>query len=180
MSAKKTDRIPSNLFDILRYDPKSGKFSWKIHTHGYAGMINPGDVAGTRTKSKNRYIMIGINGTLYRAHRLAWYIMTGVWLRSSQDIDHVNGRQSDNRWKNLRLATRSENMLNMTKCLRSDNKSGCHGVSFRRDTMKWHARIAIRGQIILLGNYDELSQAVAARKRAERRLRAEGHSLKGD
>ncbi len=161
----KTDHPPIRLMEVLRYDPDTGHLHWMITTHGRGGMINPGDIAGS---SKNGYLCINLDGCFYRAHRLAWFMMTGDWLPASQDIDHANGIRSDNRWSNLRLATRSQN--NMNGKIPVNNKSGYRGVSWRKDTQKWHARIYVNRKPRLLGDYDTLKEAAAARAAAEREL----------
>lgn len=161
----KTKEIPAKLSERLRYNPKTGKFSWKVHTMAYGGFRAPGDEAGT-VKSDSGYVFIGLDGKIYRAHRLAWYIMTGEWLKPDQDIDHINRNRADNRWSNLRKATRSENNHN-TDVLRTDNRSGHRGVSWRADTKKWHARIKVNGTMHLLGDYIRKGDAIAARRNAE-------------
>lgn len=158
----KTDFPPQGFKEAIRYDPETGRFHHLKRTHGYGGLIVPGDPVGT---IKDGYTAINYRQTIYRAHRLAWWIMTGEWLPADQDIDHINGDRADNRWANLRLATRSQNNMNAT--LRSDNKSGFRGVSWRRDTQKWHARIKVEGKTILLGNFSDLNAAAAARLQAE-------------
>jgi len=94
--------------------------------------------------------------------------MTGEFPPKGGEIDHINRDRADNRWANLRLATRSQN--NMNAGLRSDNKSGHKGVSKRRDTGKWHARITVKRRILLLGNFHSFEDAVAARRAAERQF----------
>jgi hypothetical protein len=108
-------------------------------------------------------------GHIFRAHRLAWWFVKG---ELPSELDHKNGIRSDNRWRNLRLVTRTQNNINPVNRLRSDNKSGHRGVSWkthRSGRSCWHARITVNGRIILLGDYADLDQAVAARKEAERR-----------
>lgn len=164
----KTSSPPARLSRLLRYDPVTGHFHWLVRTHGHGGMIEVDDVAGSL---KDGYINIQLDKVLYRAHRLAWYVMTGDWLPSEQDIDHRNTVRSDNRWKNLRLATRAQNMTNTG--VRSDNKSGVRGVSWRADIGKWHARIKVGPKVMLLGNFDTVEEAAAARAKAERVHHAE-------
>jgi len=77
----------------------------------------------------------------------------------------IDGHRSDNRWINLRLATRTQNNMNLP--CRSDNKSGHRGVSFRKDTQKWNARIHLSGKTLLLGDFVDKADAAAARKAAE-------------
>lgn len=50
---------------------------------------------------------------------------------------------------------------------RKDNKSGCTGVSFVKKTGKWSARISRDGKRHHLGFFDDLEDAIAARKAAE-------------
>jgi HNH endonuclease len=171
MARTKTNRIPPNLFQVLGYDARNGKLFWKIKTHSYGGMIFPGDEAGS---VKDGYIQVKVDGVPYRAHRLVWYMMAGDWLPPKQDIDHINGDRSDNRWRNLRLATRSENNHNHGDKLPHHNKSGYRGVSWRSDTGKWHARIQIDGHVNRLGDYETKPQAIAAREKAERQYLRDG------
>jgi HNH endonuclease len=44
-------------------------------------------------------------------HRAAWMLQTGEW--PIHEVDHANGDRLDNRWCNLREATRSENRTNL-------------------------------------------------------------------
>ena len=147
----------------LRYDPETGDFTWQIKTHGMGGQIYPGDKAGNL--NDQGYRIVGYKGKQYRAHRLAWLFMTGDWPEKGMDIDHINSDRDDNRWSNLRLATRSQN--NRNGGITAANKSGCRGVSIVKRTGKWHARIKHEGKIIILGDYADINEAIAARKAAE-------------
>lgn len=148
---------------LLSYDPDTGLFHWLVETHGYGGKIVPGDLAGT---PKDGYVQIKVFGAVYRAQHLAWLLMTGEWPPADRDVEHQDRDRANNAWANLRLATRSQN--NMNAGIRSNNKSGHKGVSWRADIGKWHARIKVDRKVILLGNFDELDDAVAARRAAER------------
>ncbi len=55
----------------------------------------------------------------------------------------------------------------LTKKVSKNNKSGTKGVCWRRKTGKWRARIGIFGKDIYLGEFENLEDAVNARKRAE-------------
>lgn len=54
-------------------------------------------------------------------------------------VDHINGNGFDNRRENLRLVTASENRANSRR--RSDGSSQFKGVSLRRTTGRWEAKI---------------------------------------
>lgn len=159
--------------ELLAFDPDAGVFRWKVRRNSFGGKVQEGSVAGT--PSDQGYVMVGVLGRQYRAHRLAWLFMTGAMPSRGLEIDHINGDRSDNRWGNLRLVTRSQN--NMNQGVKRNNKSGCKGVSFRKDTGKWHARITVAGQVRLLGNFDNLEDAVEARRAAEAEFFAEHASF---
>jgi hypothetical protein len=46
--------------------------------------------------------------------------------RIPENVDHINGVKSDNRWANLRPASRAENGYNTR--IRADNTSGIKGI----------------------------------------------------
>ena len=81
------------------------------------------------------------------------------------DIDHVNTIKCDNRKKNLREATRGENVINR-KPIRT-NISGVTGVHWNSNAKKWQASIMKDGVSHYLGIYDDYYDAVKARKMAE-------------
>lgn len=67
--------------------------------------------AGSSPDATCRYRRICRNGNRVMEHRLAWRLMTGSW--PAEEIDHRNGNTADNRWENLRSATRAENHQNV-------------------------------------------------------------------
>lgn len=115
------------LHHLLDYDPASGVFTRKVSKSSNAQV---GQVAGS--VDKRGYIVIRIDGELYKAHRLAHLYMTGEF--PPDQIDHINRIKSDNRWKNLRLANGSQNQMNST---RNDNTSGKKGVHWHKQSGKW-------------------------------------------
>lgn len=100
MSALTAER----LRQILAYDPATGLWAWKARRSG----IRPGQRAGT-PNGEGR-IQIRIDGVKRYAAPLAWLYMTGEW--PSEMVDHINRNNADDRWANLRLATRGENCTN--------------------------------------------------------------------
>lgn len=153
---------PQDVADVLSYCPDDGKFRWRVGRNSFAGKAKPGETAGT---SKDGYVQIGFHGRHFRAHRLAWFVMTGGWPPSGFEIDHINGNRADNRWSNLRLVTRMQNCMNAGN--RTNNTTGRRGVYQRRDTGAWHARIRVYGELILLGQFATFDEASAARAKAE-------------
>ena len=143
-----TDRIGAEyLREILDYEPETGKFRWRV-TRGRRAAV--GDVAGS---FDNRgYRRIKINNRPYREQRLAWLWMTGEW--SQLEVDHIDGDQANNRWSNLRLATRSQN--NSNQRIRKDNTTGYKGVQRHKSGF----RVMCNGRHIgLFGNIGEARDA---------------------
>ena len=75
--------------------------------------------------------------------------MTGQW--PIADVDHENLKHDDNRWENLRSASRSENRCNTG--LYRNSASGLKGVYFNQARGKWHARITKDGRTRSLGYF---------------------------
>lgn len=150
---------------VLSYDPESGELHWK--KAGRRGPVKPGAAAGTLHPSG--YITVMLHGRCYKAHRLAWLLMMGVW--PNGHIDHINGRCADNRWANLRLATRSQNLSNSK--LRSDSTTGAKGVSFNKQMQKWIAYVNHKGARYYLGTFADMASAIIARDNKARELHGE-------
>lgn len=95
------------------------------------------------------YWHIGVDGTDYAAHRLAFLYMVGVlaWV----DVYHADGNKANNRWGNLRLAGKSLNGANAKR--RRDNTGGFKGVTreWSGSQPRWRASIMVRGRNITLG-----------------------------
>jgi hypothetical protein len=94
----------NRLQELLEYNPLTGVFTRRVNS----GHAKAGAVAGT--KHIDGYIMVGVGGDKYFAHRLAFLYMTGEWPISG--VDHRNTIKSDNSWGNLRDCTQRENMNN--------------------------------------------------------------------
>lgn len=151
------------LARFLRYDPDTGKFYWRVKRRNGA---RPGDEAGHRT-ARHGYIVIGVNGRHFYAHRLAWLFQTGSW--PTGEIDHINLNPSDNRAANLRAATRAANIRNRGVTRR--NVSGLKGVSSHQG--RWRARICVDRRVFDLGCFATPEEAHLAYARASRDLHGE-------
>lgn len=146
MIAKKHHGLTAaRLREILHYNPDTGEFTYlvKHSLRSRAGLVTKGSANG------NGYFRLRIDGHLRYVHRLAWLYMTGQW--AEVEIDHINGDGTDNRFCNLRLATRSQNARNTT--IRSDNRSGFRGVHWNSQVRKWQAEIKIGKRRLYLGRF---------------------------
>lgn len=145
------------LLSALDYNKETGLFTWKRQT-GRRG--NKGEVAGTLDKQSG-YIRIKLGGKSYRAHRLAWFYVNKVMPKSIDHIDHV---KHNNKFSNLREVTHLSNTRN--RSINSNNTSGLCGINFRFN--KWIVSIRVNYKSIHVGVFDNLDDAVIARKKAER------------
>lgn len=121
------------LREVLHYAPVTGLFRWRVRP---SNRVRVDDVAGCLHKLHG-YIYIGIDGRIYRAHRLAWLWVHGVW--PTHGVDHRDGDPANNRLANLRAATQAENMQNQRRAHRC-SQSGYLGVQRKRNG-KWIARV---------------------------------------
>lgn len=147
------------LKQVYLYKPDTGEFIRLQEANSHGGRAKVGDVAGS--KSGERYIRIGVDGRVYRAHRLAWFYMTGRW--PEHGVDHEDLDPSNNRWSNLRAATQSQNAANTKR--QKNNTSGFKGVS-RTPSGTWYAAVNVKKRKICLGTFATPEEAFAAYRQA--------------
>jgi hypothetical protein len=155
---RRPKRAPSpsdaELIAALRYDPSTGLLSWARDTL----TRKAGEVVGR--KNVRGYIVVGIRGFEFYAHRLAWLLMTGGWPTL---IDHRDQDKANNRWSNLRVATKSQNGANRPAPVNST--TGVKG-TYRDKSGHFYAQISVRGRHVHLGKFSTLEEAAAAYQRA--------------
>ncbi len=141
------------LKEVIHYDPETGVMKWIAHRQ------RP-DMVGKRLGSvdNNGYIKVWIDGKQYRVHRLAFLYMTGSFPKIA---DHLDGVTSNNKFSNLRDATKSINGQNMKRA-RKDNLSGFLGVSTHKKSGKFDARIHTDGVGKYIGRFDTAELAHSA------------------
>lgn len=157
------------LRGVLKYMPRKGVFIWLVHRQSYGGKVKPGAVAGTYSEDSKgaKRVNIKVDGKYYKAHRLAFLFMTGKWPPRKLDVDHADGDGFNNKWTNLRPATRGQNNHNNHR-IRSDNKSGKAGVSWSIIGNGWTARVTVDKRILHLGYFkNDLAAAIKARRAGE-------------
>lgn len=156
------------------YDPLTGDLRFKDPGPGAYGTLKGyrifkrkcvGKIA--RTPHSSGYICVNVLGQSILAHRLIWAIVTGR--DPGVTIDHIDGDRANNRWANLREATRSQNAMN--RRVRSDNTSGATGVCWHAATRQWAASIGSGKTRVHLGLFDDIVSA----KRAYRAAASQRH-----
>lgn len=142
------------LKELMSYDPDTGIFT-RLKS------IQPrfiGKSAGC--ENAKGYIEISIGKIKYKAHRLAWLYMTGM--NPYDQIDHINGVKSDNRWSNLRQANNSQNCSNKK----------ARGYSLTRSGM-YQSEIQHKGTQYYLGCFRTEEEARQAYIEAGKKLHGE-------
>lgn len=145
------------LSSLISYDPDLGTIIRKKDGKTLRGM-----------KMSNGYLVHRFFGCNLRAHRIAFALMTGRW--PSHDIDHQNGVRDDNRWNNLREATRSQNLRN--SALRPHSRSGFKGVYQPKGKQSFTAYISIGNRKVHLGQFRTAAEAHARYMQAAKNVAA--------
>ena len=146
-----------SLKELLRYEPTTGTFVRRVSN---SNSVKAGDTAGSKHPAGYHYIRV--KGQRYASHRLAFLYMEGKF--PPAEVDHINGDPSDNRWENLRPATRKENMRNIKISKR--NTSGHTGVYWSKEKRRWRVQIGCAGKKTHIGYYHSKAEAVLARAAA--------------
>ena len=118
-------------------------YCWRKNKHGY--------IVANKRSSTNKTILL---------HRIVMNVDDDNIL-----VDHKYWDKTDNRKSNLRLATKSNNNININR--RKDNTSGYTGVTYNKRNNKYTARISKNGKRIFIGYFNTLEEAVEARHKTE-------------
>lgn len=165
-SIKKMIGSPQFLRSVrkdFRYEPGTGILSKRNEQDGnrYDPVV---------TKTDRGYISVNYAGTTFLAHRIAWLIVTGRWPRS--DITHINNNLADNRWQNL--SDSQDCRPRPSGKTRAGKSARVRGVSYCATSKKFKAYIGVRGKTVHLGSFKKQKDAIAARLRAEKNIKANG------
>lgn len=87
------------------------------------------------------------------------------------EVDHINRNTLDNRRSNLRLVTRSENLMN--RGLLKSNTSNVKGVSWHKHHQKWIVRIQAYRKPIFIGYFKDVENAKKAYAKAAKKYHGE-------
>lgn len=134
--------------------PLIGSYRWRLSSHGYA----------VRSVSSKRYVTLS---------------NTIMDVPKGMVVDHINRNRLDNRRCNLRIVTRHQNSMNISK--RSGTASKFIGVYLHRgrngrDGM-WHARIENKGKKIWIGSYYDEAEAALAYDDMAKKIKGEYANL---
>jgi hypothetical protein len=116
------------------------QWKWFYHNKGYAA------------RNKNTGNRVGRGS--YLMHKVIMNTPDGM------ETDHINGDKVDNRKSNLRICSKSENIMNSK--IRKDNTSGYKGVCWHIGHKKYCVSICKDKKIRHVGYYEKISDAVLA------------------
>lgn len=160
MNKENEKEILDYLNEWIRYQPDTGRFFWKKSST--KGTRQSGRETAT-TKQKG-YYLLKINGKVFRAHRLAFLIMTG---KLPTIVDHIDRDRSNNKWSNLREVSSSGNSLNRN--IDKRNKSNVTGVYFNKRENVFIVTYCNE----YLGRSKDFFEAVCLRKSKEKEITSE-------
>lgn len=151
--------LPSRrlLLSLLNYNKRTGVVTWKVQR----GSVHAGAVAGC--PDPRGYNRVVINGTMYYMHRVIQKMVTGK--DPGNTVDHKDRKKSNNKWRNLRPATWSQQHMNKKH---HANKFGVKGIRKMRGCKWWYARIYVNKKETSLGRFKTKREAISARRRAEK------------
>ncbi len=168
MAKSKTLPHKNVLNDLFRYDSKAGVLLWRHRPHYCFKSLRDADAWNSRYcntpagNSINGYLRVSISGERYLVHRVIYKMITGL---EPEIIDHIDGNPRNNRIDNLRSVSVTENAQNAA--LPVTNQTGCRGVQWSARRKKWRASITANRKFIHLGVFENIDEAMKARKNAE-------------
>lgn len=139
------------LKQVISYNPETGIWiRLKARRSDFVG-IEAGSI------KKHGYRVIKIDGIEYMSARLACLYMLGRW--PIEEMDHKDTIKSNDKWENLREATRAENTRNRNAKITSI--VGLKGVRLTTSN-KYEANIKIHGTFKYLGTFNTPEEAAKA------------------
>ena len=165
-------RVPvSHLEKLLRYDERTGELLWKQRANLQFNSRYAGKAAGAIHKASGAIqILITLEdfSRLFWAHRIVWAMVTGDW--PLHLVDHRDGRNTNNRFENLRVADGHGNGANRHVV---NGEIKYRGVYFHAARGRFAAQIKWQGEWSWLGLHDSAEAAAKAYDRAAIELHGE-------
>lgn len=165
MLLSKSQITREHLREYLDYNPDTGHLTW---IKKLSRKVVVGSRAGCLVRNRDSRI-IKIFGEVYAEHRIIWLYVTGYYPQRHEHIDHIDHREDNNSWSNLRLVSQAENNKNLSR--RSTNTLGCTGVwvSKVNGNKKFIAEITL-GEVKRRASFYTQEEAITQRKQWEREL----------
>lgn len=130
--------LPNNKFFLIDHQdlPLVRQSSWQY--------------SGRSLRPNNAYVKGYIGGRSVSLHRLL------LGAKAGEIVDHISGRTWDNRRKNLRIATKSQNARNRRSC---GSKTLPIGVVYRKERNAYIVRMKVDGKMKKMGYFKSWEEA---------------------
>lgn len=179
MASKAKERsllTPEIVRQLFRYDPEERDLWW-IVPGPKRRLDRPVGAVAVRGKPDGRktyYRVVGLSVVpgvyeKHYAHELIWLYMTGRW--ADPEVDHENRDGLDNRWCNLREATRGEQCAN--RIVRPNSMKGAYRAATK--SPMWVSHIRKDGKSTYLGLFATEQEAHDAFVEASKKLHGKFH-----
>jgi hypothetical protein len=142
------------LQSIFNYNPVTGKLHFKVDNR----------IAGTLGSHGYRQVHYKCN-VIYVHVIIVKMLLGDIVEVNDAQIDHIDRNRDNNIWTNLRIVSKQTNLQNKNKY--KSNKSGVTGVWWSKSTNKWQVAITVNKQSIHLGVFNDIEEAIQARREAE-------------
>lgn len=147
-------------------------------TQGMTTLVDAGDYDALMKfkwyamKDKNGNFTARRNNTLDSGKRVT-VLMHRQILNAPADmeVDHENHNTLDNRRRNIRICTPTQNACNRRR--RVNNSSGCKGVSWSALHEQWRVRVQIEGKSRDMGLYRNFADAKEAYVKGAKKIHGE-------
>ncbi len=139
------------LRSFTTYNPDTGEFRWAADKQP-AKLQN--QLVGC--VDQDGYRRVQFDGKTYSAASMIWYYVTGTY--PTLQVDHKDRNPGNNKWKNLRLSTNSQNMVN-----RKQQRDLPKGVYRCKDRYRVYGYANYKSQY--LGVFNTIEEATVARKK---------------
>jgi hypothetical protein len=163
---------PSELRQLLDYNPETGVLTWRVrgrewfpsnNSHAVWNSRWAGRPAGWLSASTGYHTVMVLRKS-YSAHRVAWAIHYGSWPEG--EVDHADTNRLNNKVTNLRVASHSQNQANGKAY--KNNKTGFKGVYWDPKAEVYSVQIRANRRLTTVGRFRCLEEAVAAHAKAHR------------
>ncbi len=131
----KTPPTLDELKELIDYDPITGIVTKKLNGMRYQSTDSMGYTRISLAKFGS-----------FQAHKIIWFYMTGEW--PTNNIIHINGKNNDNRWKNLKMPVQNNVIF----------------WGIKKQKLGYYAKIEQEGEYDALGPFKTRDEAKQARE----------------
>lgn len=157
--------------NVVIWKPVDGFSNYEVSNFGHVRNITTGKILKNKVNKRRGYAYVNLWKNSKSASKTVHRLVATAYIpniKNTKNVDHINNNKTDNHATNLRWATTSENAMNQK--LSTANTSGHKGVSYDKRRNKWAVQIILNGKKIYLGRFDDIADAVHARKKKAEEL----------